>query len=90
MNETRTGPPPKARERCPGQEAASLGNAGKVNDMDNATNSVALPPKIAVPQRAISADEYDRAAAELAAEGAHVVMLEWPAETLVPLPRPGR
>src|SRR5258707_5686253 len=41
----RTGPPGK-RERRPGQEAATLGKAGKVNSKHNATNSVALSPKI--------------------------------------------
>ena len=41
----RTGPPEK-RERRPGQEAATLGKAGKVNSTHNATNSVALSPKI--------------------------------------------
>src|ERR1700736_4372893 len=41
----RAGPPEK-RERRPGQEAAILGKAGKVNSRDNATNRAALSPKI--------------------------------------------
>jgi len=41
----RAGPPQK-RECRPGQEAASLGETGKVNSVDNATNSMALSSKI--------------------------------------------
>ena len=38
--------PPKKRERRPGQEAAILGKTGEVNCSDNATNGLALSPKI--------------------------------------------
>src|SRR5712671_5732062 len=41
----RTGPPGK-RERRPGQEAAILGKAGKVNSRHNATHTAALSPKV--------------------------------------------
>src|SRR5438067_465676 len=41
----RAGPPQK-RECRPGQEAAPLGETGKVNGVNNATNSVALSSKI--------------------------------------------
>jgi len=48
MNNTAKGgaPPPKKRERRPGQEAAILGKTGEVNCSDNATNRLALSPKI--------------------------------------------